>query len=372
MKVSFVIPTLNSAKTLGECLDAILAQDFPRADYEIVIADAGSSDATVEIAKAKGVDLVTDNPLKTGEAGKAAGIKVATGDLIALVDSDNILPDSTWLSRMVAPFADPEIFASEPIAYSARESDPALTRYFAALGMNDPICLFVGNYDRYSAISDRWTGLGEGEGEGEGEGARSVGIGDDGIGGGFLKLDFRGRVMPTIGANGFIFRRSILDRVTWEPYFFDIDVAAQAVEAGCGAIAKVRTSIIHLYCERFGDFVRKQRRRINDFLFFAKAKSRTYPWQAQKKTGILLFILCCVLGWPLLIQCHLLYHRYHPMFRRRANAMRDLSLPPAAMTRGVALLHLPVCYVTLWVYGLGVIKRIFVKPAMSDRSNWQK
>ena len=52
--VSFVIPTLNSEKTLGECLDAILAQDFPRSDYEIVIADAGSSDATLEIAKLVG------------------------------------------------------------------------------------------------------------------------------------------------------------------------------------------------------------------------------------------------------------------------------------------------------------------------------
>ena len=159
MKLSFVIPVLNSARTLGACLDAILAQDCPRADYEIVIADAGSADATLDIARAKGVDVIVPNPLKTGEAGKTAGIKAAHGDLIALVDSDNILPDATWLTRMLAPFADADVVASEPIEYTARSDDPALTRYFAHLGMNDPICLFTGNYDRISAITGRWTGL---------------------------------------------------------------------------------------------------------------------------------------------------------------------------------------------------------------------
>lgn len=84
--VSFVIPTLNSARTLEQCLDAILAQK-PRERFEIVIADAGSSDATVEIAKRKGVDRIVSNPLKTGEAGKAVGIQAAQGEFIALVDS---------------------------------------------------------------------------------------------------------------------------------------------------------------------------------------------------------------------------------------------------------------------------------------------
>ena len=41
----------------------------------------------------------------SGEAGKTAGIKAASGDIVALVDSDNILPDPSWLERMLAPFA---------------------------------------------------------------------------------------------------------------------------------------------------------------------------------------------------------------------------------------------------------------------------
>ena len=88
MFLSIVIPTLNSEKTLGICLAAVRAQSFPKDGYEIVIADAGSSDRTLEIAKEFVVDTITSNPLKTGEAGKTAGIKAAKGDIIALVDSD--------------------------------------------------------------------------------------------------------------------------------------------------------------------------------------------------------------------------------------------------------------------------------------------
>ncbi len=44
--------------------------------------------------------------LKTGEAGKAVGMKQARGEIIALIDSDNILPSRDWLSFMVEPFHD--------------------------------------------------------------------------------------------------------------------------------------------------------------------------------------------------------------------------------------------------------------------------
>jgi len=336
--LSIVIPTLNSEATLGECLDAILSQDYPRDGYEIVVADAGSSDRTLEIAKAKGVDVICENPLKTGEAGKTAGILASKGDFIALVDSDNILPSNDWLAKMTAPFEDDGIFATEPIRYSARPGDPPLTRYFAELGMNDPVCLFVGNYDRVSAVTGKWTGL-------DVESERREG---------YIRLKLRDK-LPTIGANGFIFRRRILDHVSWQPYFFDIDVAATAATKGCGAVAKVDTSIVHLYCAKFGDFARKQRRRIRDFLFFAKAKERSYPWSAQRKGGILLFVLSAALVLPLVVQAALFAWRAAPGNRR------------------LALWHLPVCYATLWIYGIGVLSKMAgIKPKMADRSAWQK
>ena len=337
MKLSFVIPVLNSERTLGACLNAILAQDYPRTDYEIVIADAGSSDRTLEIARAAGVDTIVPNPLKTGEAGKTAGIKAATGNVIALVDSDNILPDATWIKRLLAPFADPEVIASEPIEYTARPSDPALTRYFAHLGMNDPICLFTGNYDRISAVTGRWTGL-------------ALDTEDRGD---WLKLRLSGTALPTIGANGFVFRRALLEGANWDPYLFDIDILYDRIRRdGTVCVAKVKTGIVHLYCARLGDFARKQRRRIRDFLFFAQEKQRSYPWDRQRRTGIVLFCLATATVLPLLVQAACGFCR-----------KRDAAW----------LYHLPVCWITAIVYGLGVCAKLLgKKQAPVNRDNWQK
>ncbi|MEI7945464.1 MAG: glycosyltransferase family 2 protein [bacterium] len=336
MKTSFVIPTLNSSRTLEKCLGSIFQQDIPRSEYEVIIADAGSSDETRAIAMRLGVDKIVENPLKTGEAGKTAGIKASSGEIIALVDSDNILPDSSWLNQMLAPFNDPEIMATEPIEYTSRPKDPALTRYFALLGMNDPICLFTGNYDRLCTITNRWTGL-------------HVVQQDCGN---YLKLTLTCENLPTIGANGFVFRRELLNHAIWDPYFFDIDIIHQAIGEGYNHVAKVKTGIVHLYCAHLSDFARKQQRRIRDFLFFAQEKQRTYPWDKQKKTGILKFILATTLVFPLVIQ----------------TLIGVIRKPDIAW-----LYHLPVCWITLWIYGIYTLRKALgLKQAPIQRDTWQK
>ena len=337
MFLSVVIPTLNSEKTLAECLAAIRAQSLPPNAYEIVIADAGSSDRTLDIAREYSVDTITGNPLKTGEAGKTAGIKASRGDVIALIDSDNILPDSGWLERMLKPFAEGDIAASEPLEYTCRKKDPALTRYFALLGMNDPVCLFTGNYDRVCAVTGKWTEL-------------PVAQEDKGD---YLKLKLGRSALPTIGANGFLLRRSLLDGVKWEPYLFDIDILYdRIVKDGSVTVAKVKTGIVHLYCARLGDFMRKRRRRIRDFLYFAQAKERSYPWSMQRKSGIVMFCLATVLLLPLVWQM------LKGAFRRPDRAW---------------LYHVPVCWITLWTYGLGTLSKLLGrKQAPVDRSSWQK
>ncbi len=337
MRLSIIIPVLNSRRTLPECLAAIKAQTLPRTEYEIVMADAGSTDETLDLARKAGVDVIVPNPLRTGEAGKTAGIKAAHGDIIALIDSDNILSDPTWLERMLAPFTDPEIVATEPIFYTSRPEDPALTRYFALLGMNDPICLFTRNYDRVCAITERWTGLTINETD----------CGD------YLKIRLGTAALPTIGANGFVFRRTLLNGTNWDPYLFDIDILYERIRLdGAVCVAKVKTGIVHLYCAHLADFARKQRRRIRDFLYFAQEKQRSYPWDKQKQTGILLFCLSTVTVLPLVVQMIRGWHH-----------RRDLAW----------LYHIPVCWVTLWIYGLGAIAKMMgLHQAPVNRNNWQK
>ncbi|MBZ9578240.1 glycosyltransferase [Patescibacteria group bacterium] len=57
--ISILIPTLNSEKTLNECLESIAFQDYPSDKIEIIIADAGSIDKTLSI-----IDRFKEKPRK--------------------------------------------------------------------------------------------------------------------------------------------------------------------------------------------------------------------------------------------------------------------------------------------------------------------
>jgi glycosyltransferase involved in cell wall biosynthesis len=123
-----------------------------------LIIDGGSTDETIAIARRFDVRLLT-NPLQTGEAGKAIGFKNAHGDLILTVDSDNVLVGKDWLRRMVEPLRDPEIISSQALRWDYRRNDHFITRWAALTGVNDPLVLYIGNYDRYSYLTDRRAAL---------------------------------------------------------------------------------------------------------------------------------------------------------------------------------------------------------------------
>jgi glycosyltransferase involved in cell wall biosynthesis len=161
--------------------------------------------------------------------GKAVGVKQASGEIIALIDSDNILPEQDWLARMTAPFSDPEIAGSEPLYYTERREDGYITRYCALMGMNDPLCLFTGNYDRVNLITGKWTEL-------------PLVVEDVG---GYISVELNEKMLPTIGANGFLVRReSLTKHCSISDYLFDVDVVYKLVSHVHSRFAKVKTEIL--------------------------------------------------------------------------------------------------------------------------------
>jgi hypothetical protein len=276
------------------------------------------------------------NPLKTGEAGKAVALKKAKNELVALIDSDNLLPDKNWLKRMVEPFSVPEIIGSEPWEFTYRKKDGFIDRYSALMGMNDPLCYFLGNYDRFNILSGKWTGL-------------PVKQKDRGE---WIRATLKPGIIPTIGANGTVLKREILVKSGLVgDYLFDIDIVAQLAIKKPVKFAKVKTGIIHLYCgSEIGKFIRKQKRRIRDYFYYQKLGVRKYPWQKQNKTGFIKFILACVTIIPLVWQ-----------------AVRGyLKKPDPAW-----FFHPLACWITLGVYGRGKIEGIFEIKEMSRRG-WKQ
>jgi glycosyltransferase involved in cell wall biosynthesis len=87
MKVSIIIPTLNEEQMLPRLLDSIKIQDFY--DYEVIVADARSKDATREIAEQYGCRIVNGG---LPAAGRNAGAAAARGDFLFFLDADVIIP----------------------------------------------------------------------------------------------------------------------------------------------------------------------------------------------------------------------------------------------------------------------------------------
>lgn len=96
--LSIIIPALNEEERLPLLLESLKKQNFN--DYEIILADAGSKDKTLEIAKNYACKITTG-----GLPGKARneGAKVAMGDLLLFLDADAILPND-FLQKALSEF----------------------------------------------------------------------------------------------------------------------------------------------------------------------------------------------------------------------------------------------------------------------------
>jgi glycosyltransferase involved in cell wall biosynthesis len=119
MKISFVIPAHNEELCIAECLSSVL-REIKRSSVpaEIIVVDNASIDRTAEIAGTFPEVKVVKEPRKGTSRARQAGFLAASGDVIANVDADIILPEG-WISRVVERFEkNSDIVAiSGPVVY---------------------------------------------------------------------------------------------------------------------------------------------------------------------------------------------------------------------------------------------------------------
>lgn len=111
INVSVVIPCLNEEETIEHVLRAIYHQNFPRESVQVVLADGGSTDQTlqkIEEFKKAHADLsikLISNPLRHIPAALNAAIKAANGEIIIRMDAHS-LPKPDYFSRCVQALVD--------------------------------------------------------------------------------------------------------------------------------------------------------------------------------------------------------------------------------------------------------------------------
>lgn len=107
IRASLVIVSRHRTETLLRCLTAVRQMDHP--DFELIVVADPEAAAAVRALDLPLKLVVFDAP--NISAARNAGIAQAAGEVVAFIDDDAV-PEPTWLRRLTAPFADPEVSAA--------------------------------------------------------------------------------------------------------------------------------------------------------------------------------------------------------------------------------------------------------------------
>lgn len=109
MKVSLITVTCNSQQYLAQCIESVRSQKYTNIEY--IVIDGSSTDGTVDIIRQSAG--VVDKWLSERDSGMYdainKGLKMATGDIIGILNSDDMLASSETISHIVDRFIQEEV-----------------------------------------------------------------------------------------------------------------------------------------------------------------------------------------------------------------------------------------------------------------------
>jgi glycosyltransferase involved in cell wall biosynthesis len=271
--ISFIIPVRNGASRLPALLRSIRSQRYPQALIDLVVVDDDSTDATAHVAASFGARVIRHDSHDC-ERGKAIGLDAALHDVVAFVDDDNVLLGDDWLEIALNCLQDSVCTAVQPARFHYDRADTPANRYQSIFGGTDPVVLYLGRCDRLPAWATNWGGAGHIVEETNHA----------------WTVRFVASSLPTLGAQGFLARKSVLRQAVCAPLYFHIDVCAQLAQIGLDRFAMLKRPIVHHHCETFGQMLRKMRRNFRRFLRDKRARTYRYETTLMKKafTGLLL------------------------------------------------------------------------------------
>jgi glycosyltransferase involved in cell wall biosynthesis len=258
--VTYVLPTYNAEKYLSKCLSSIFSQDYPLDKYEVIMADGRSSDSTLEIAKKFNVNII-DNYARVAEVGKLLAYKKSKGEILVLIDSDNVICGKDWLQNMIQPLIYDKSLVGVESNYLIAKDFSSINTYSNLLVIVDPLARILNSRPFVLKAN------------------------------GYSIKTYSKHDTPVAGANGFLWRKSILDKyLIGKNKFAETDLLTEISRKEGVRFANIKgVGIYHYYCETISDYLNKRKKIANKFL---NRRQNSETWvDSKNKIYFLLSVL---------------------------------------------------------------------------------
>lgn len=307
-------------------LEGIKKQKYPKHLIEHIVMDGGSNNATIELAKSYGCIIhVRRDLLKKALVRMKIGIQKAKGEIILLLEPDNIILDKDWLRKMVRPFMDSNNIVGTFSMYNSYESDmPILTKYSALIGVNDPLVYYLGKSEKMPRFQSHYS-LGQLVNENKNH----------------YTVRFTKDNLPTLGDNGHMVRRKlILSEIKKMRQFYHTDAFYNLLKKGYDTYGVVKNDIIHYTGSDIIHFFKKRSLYKSQF-YDNNAHNRTYfVFSAKSKKDVFNLIKFIIFSVTLI----------QPLF---------FSIRGFIKVRSIAwFLHPAACILTVFFYTKSELKRL--------------
>ena len=132
LKVSILTVSYQSAATLRQTIESVLAQDYPNVEYWVI--DGGSTDGSLEILKSFGssIHFISEKDAGIYDA-MNKGLKLIQGDVIGMIGADDFYPSNDVISSVVATFESNQVdVVYGDKQYVNPENPQKIVRYWTA------------------------------------------------------------------------------------------------------------------------------------------------------------------------------------------------------------------------------------------------
>jgi glycosyltransferase involved in cell wall biosynthesis len=316
--VSFIITTLNAQRSLDKCLMSLVSQDYPKSKCEVLILDGGSTDQTEKTVKSFSnkinIQFINAGMRDNQEGRRLLGFDKSKFDYVCILDSDNYLGQDDWILQMIKPLdKNPKLVASYTKYYHYDPTQTLFNRYLALIGGTDPVVYYMGKADRQP-----WTDTLLNQVE-------------------ILKFDKSN--FPTLGSNGTIIRKSMINLKALTPEsFFHTDILYDLLDEGKNTYARVNTKLLHDSGSTFAEQIVRRYKYMNLHHLKMLAQRRYKIFDTQKTSDWFKLLKYIFITLTLVI----------PIIDAIRGYLKTRDL--------VWLMHPVYCFIYLFSYGYAVIK----------------